>query len=531
MEPAEINANQNKVVTDNLTARSIPSNTGVGVNNQKLDLSNSSNNLTLDNQGTYNYEENFQVRFKRNFQRFEEAIKNVANEFSKIPVSETIRLISHLDADGISSAAIIIKALNRRGMFYTLTILPQLKEEDVRQLAKEDYNYYVFTDLGSGELNVINEVMKGKHVFILDHHQPQQCNCDKNIFHINPHLFGFNGSSEICGAGVTFFFAKALDIKNEDLAYTALIGVIGDIQNPEAGLNSLILDTARRLNQIKVITGLRIFGAQTKPLYKALFQGSDFYIPGVTGSESGAIQFLKQIGVEPKFGNKWRRIIDLDDEELKKLVAGIVMLRFGEEKPEDILGNVYLVKDEKEGSPLKDLKEFATVLNACGRMGRASYGIGACLGDKKLKRLAVSVLSDYRKEIVKGLKWFESHRSSASVIEEPGFVIINARDKVLATVIGTVSSIISKSPLVDKSTFVLGLARINNKYTKISLRYKGEHKNINLKEIITEIVDGLGGEAGGHHNAAGAYIPIESEALFMNKAKLVLRNLSIEEKI
>ncbi len=468
-----------------------------------------------------------------NFQAFEQAINKVVSFFSKIPKEETIRLISHLDADGISSAALMIKALNRLGYFYVLTILPQLKESDIKSFADEDYKYYVFTDLGSGQLLSIRELMQDKVVFVLDHHQPQinEVMINNNIFHINPHLFGFNGSTELSGSGTTFFFIKSLDKRNEELADIALIGVVGDVMDPRVGLNNKILDIAIKHNKIKVITGLRVFGAQTKPLYKTLVQSSDFYIPGVTGSESGAIQFLKQIGVEPKVNGKWRRIIDLSDEELKRLVAGIVMLRVNEESPEDILGDVYLLTREKEGSPLKDLKEFATVLNACGRLGKASYGIGACLGDERLKRLAINVLDDYKKEIINGMRWVESHHNSEFVIEEPGFLIVNAQNNILPTVIGTVASMLSRSASVADNTFVLTMARIDAKHTKISLRFKGKRDSLNLKEVLESIIKKFDGEAGGHHHAAGAYISVEQEQAFIEEAKRVLGSIAVEEKI
>ena len=472
-----------------------------------------------------------ELRFKENFPKFEEAIKNTAREFLKIPSSERIKLISHLDADGISSAAIIIKTLNRLGRFYSLTILPQLKYEDVEALAREKNNYYLFTDLGSGEICAFKELMKDKKVFILDHHQPQECDKADNVVHINPHLFGFNGSSEICGAGVSYLFSKAIDKKNVDLARIAILGIIGDVQDPTKGINSLILKDAVDSGYIKVIRGLRIFGAQTKPLYKALVQSADFNIPGVTGSESGAVQFLKQLNIEPKIGNKWRRIIDLSHDEIKRLVEGIVMTRFGEDVPEDIIGNVYLFTKEKEGSPLKDAKEFATVLNACGRMGKSSYGIGACLGDIRFKKLAVSVLDGYRKEIVNGLKFFEKNKNSEYIIEQPGLLVINAKNKVKPTVIGTVCSIIARNTYLRNNTIILGLARMNDTYTKISIRYKGKNEDINLKEILVKVMGSINGEVGGHHFAAGAYIPIEAEEEFIERAKAVSKELVLEEEI
>ena len=477
---------------------------------------------------------------REDIEGFKRAVERVASAFRKIPSSETVRLISHLDADGISAVALMAKALNRQNMMYSMSILPQLKAEDVKLLANENHKYYVFTDLGSSQLSSMLSYLKGKVIFVLDHHQPEDVDNEKllenNIYHVNPHLFSIDGSTKISGAGVTFYFVRALNTKNEDLAHIAIIGTIGDVQEPMGSkLNQEIVDIAKKHNKIEVIKGLRIFGAQTKPLHRALVQSTDFYIPGVTGSESGAIQFLKQLEIEPKENGKWRRIIDLKDEELKRLVEGIIMMRFGEENPEDILGNIYLLNDEEEGSTLKDAKEFATVLNACGRLGRASLGVGACLGDKRLKVMAVEALNDYRKELVSALKWFEKNRNSEKVVEEPGFLIINAGEEVLSTIIGTVASIISRSSAIPKNTFIVSMARMMDGHTKISIRYSGNrssHSNgINLKEILQRVIVKFDGEAGGHVNAAGAYIKTEQEQAFIDHIKSVLRRVSVEERI
>ncbi|MEM2121428.1 MAG: DHH family phosphoesterase [Candidatus Woesearchaeota archaeon] len=474
---------------------------------------------------------------------FKKACKEIAQEFKKIPKSENIRVISHLDADGISSAALIVKALNRENRPYSLTILQQVKSEDVKKFSLEEAKNFIFTDLGSNQISQFLNNFNGKKVFILDHHQPENSKNvfdfdllkSRGIYHLNPHLFSIDGSSQISGSGVSYYFVKELNSENEDLAHIALIGTLGDIQEPsESILNSEILELAKKHKRISVTKGLKVFGAQTKPLHMALVQSTEIYIPGVTGSESGAIQFLKQINIEPKEGNRWRRIIDLSEEELKRLVEGIIMLRLNEENPEDIIGDIYLLNDEEEGSTLKDAREFATVLNACGRLNRASLGVGACLGDKRLKNMAVETLKDYKKEIVSALKWFEQNRNSNNVIQEPGFLIINAEDKILSTIIGTVASIISKSGIVPKNTFVVAMARMMNDYTKISIRYSGNNlkdEDYNLKEIISRVIDDFEGEAGGHINAAGAYIPVSQESMFIEKLRVVLRRFALEEKI
>ena len=264
-----------------------------------------------------------------NPKNFEAALNRAATSFKQINRTKTIKLVSNLDADGISAVSIMIRTLERLNLSYSVTILHQLKEENAKELAAENYEHYVFCDLGSGQLRVLNKHFGNKKVLVLDHHEIQG-SPEEHITHINPHDFGFDGSTEISAAGVCFLFSRAVDKKNEDLAHLAVIGAIGDVQAKEGfkGLNKKILDIAVKKGRIKIEKGLRLFGLQTRSLHKLLEYSSDLGIPGVTGSESGAVQFLKRIGVDPvDKNNKWRTFNDLTEDEKKKLVAGIIMKR------------------------------------------------------------------------------------------------------------------------------------------------------------------------------------------------------------
>jgi len=467
---------------------------------------------------------------------FDEQLKNAAEEFKKIDKKEVIRLISHLDADGISACSIMIKLLNNDNRKYSVSIVQQLNRAVLSQLAVEPYNCFIFTDIGSGVVNDIKYLLNGKKVFILDHHSIEKVNDYGGIIFVNPHTCGIDGGKEISGAGVVFKFTCAVDKSIEEFAHIAIVGAIGDLQeqNGFLRLNEDILKIAVEKGKIKVIKGLRIFGSQTKPLHKALEYCTDPYIPGVSGSESGAIQFLYNIGIEPKNGNGWKKIVHLDGEEMKKLVTGIIMKRLNEANPDDVLGNVYILPNEEEESPTRDAKEFATLLNACGRLGRASFGIGTCLGDKKIKQQAIRSLADYKKEIVNALNWYNENKFSDDVFWGNRFVIINAKSNVMSTMIGTLASILSKSNVMINNTFILSMAQQTvDGSTKVSLRATNNlDKAFDLKDIIEKIIGGIGNsEAGGHQNASGAIIPTDKEEMFIEQAKEVLGKFALEEKI
>ena len=476
-------------------------------------------------------------------EKFKQTVHDAARRFRQIPESETIRYVSHLDADGLSSAAIIVRTLIRENRKYCLSIVPQLTEEVAVQLAAESYTCYLFTDLGTGQFGLLKKHLsaRGKSVFILDHHHIQDEFEAEGMVHVNPHLAGIESSREISGAGVSYLFSKALDGKNSDLAHIALVGAIGDMQEDRgfSGFNREILEDAKASGMIKVITGLRLFGVQTKPLHKVLEYSSEYPIPGVTGSESAAIQFLLQLGILPKAGNGWRKLTDLTDEELVKLATGVVMQRIENKEPDEIIGPVYILKHEAEGSPLRDAKEFATLLNACGRLDKASAGIGACLGDGKCREEALRTLDDYKHHISNSLTWYENAlkqkgSGSGAIILDNGVTIINAEENVLPTMIGTLASILSKSRNFSPGTFVLSLARAEDNFTKISMRLAGEKSvkgRFNLTEMLTAIAERVGGQAGGHHEAAGALIKTEKEEEFIAIAREYLAQRRIEERV
>jgi len=452
------------------------------------------------------------------YHEFKEFIESEAKKFE----GEHIRIISHLDSDGIAAASILVQLCNLLNKSYSVSILPQLDHDSLIKISKEDNEVFVFSDIGSNQISLINSLMKDKKVFILDHHKPE--NVKTNAVHINPHLFGIDGSTEISGSGVVYLFARAIHEGIKEFSYIPIIGAIGDVQENKGfkTLNNEILEDALNYKKIRRVKGLNLFGLQTRPLHKLLEYCTDFNLPGITACESGTIQFLQEIGINPKDEGRWKKFYDLTGDEIDRLVRGLILRRKNEENPEAIIGVRYTLVEERHDSPFYDLKEFSTILNSCGRLKKYSYGIGACLGDKKAKKDAIQALSDYKKEIVTFMDWFKKNRGNERVIEGDNYIIIDGKKNVPATMIGTMASIISKSRLVEKNIFVLGLAR-QEKQTKVSLRISSRNNSVDLRKIISKITTEVGGESGGHQFAAGAIIDFDKEQDFIKKAKEVLQ--------
>jgi len=460
------------------------------------------------------------------------AVKETVKRFNELRQNKPIRIVSHMDCDGLSSAAILSNAFYRHNIKFVLSMVRFLDNNVLEELSKEPYDLFIFSDIGSSYLKDIEKHLGSKSVFILDHHMFEDSRT--KAVHLNPHAYGIHDYAEVSGSGVAYFFSKSLDEANMDLSYIALIGAIGDIQekNGFTGLNQIILEDAISSGKISLTKGLKLFGTQTRPLHKALEYSIDPYIPGVTGSEDGAMLFLNELNISMRNkDNTYKKVIDLTEEELKQLVTGIILRRLGsEENPEDIFGPVYSITSEEEGSTTRDAKEYSTLLNCCARLGKPSIGLGTFFKNKKAMENATGLLSTYKKEIIISLDWFHKNRKTTSIMEKHGYVIINAEDNVRDTLIGTLASMISKLNLYDLGTIILSMAHSANE-TKISLRLVG-YKDVDLRGILQKIVGKVGNHiVGGHKIACGALIPQEKEFEFIKIADQMLSKFVLEENI
>ena len=159
----------------------------------------------------------------------------------------------------------------------------------------------------------------------------------------------------------------------------------------------------------------------------------------------------------------------------------------------------------------------------------SSLGIGVCLNDKKLKEKAFELLKNYKNEIINGLNWIYNNRKTENILEKDNLIVINAKNNIRDTIIGTVNSILTKSGLFNKGTIIVSMAHSIDDSIKLSFR-SVENEDVDLSAISKEVCYELGGIGGGHPNAAGGTIPMNKENEFIEKIVLNLNNLEIKEK-
>lgn len=424
-----------------------------------------------------------------------------------------IRIFSHIDADGLAAASIIAEALFRMEALFSIRIEKQLDERLVEELDVEDWSPIIFTDFGSGVLNLLKSKFSGKDIIIMDHHQPQKCSAFPKLIHVNPHLFGFDGAKEISGSGVAYVIAKAMDISNIDLAYLAVIGALGDCQDRNEkrklrGLNQKIVKDAINTSSINVETDLIFYGRETRPLHKALAYTTDPFMPGLSGEEDKCFGFLTNLGIELKVHGRWRAINDLGLEEKQKIFSEIVKHLSINNLPNSrvlsLIGTVYTLTNEERGSHLRDAREYASLLNACGRMNKSGLGIAIGVGNRgSALKEAKEVLYNYRKTLAKHIEWVTN---TPHVIEKrKNIYVINGFDMIDEKILGTITSILISSGIFRDEKPVIALTSTENNMVKISGRIVTTSK-LNLGLLFREATLKYQGTGGGHDVAAGAQV-------------------------
>lgn len=442
-------------------------------------------------------------------------VERIATEFREISKDKPIRIISHYDTDGITSAAILVKMLKRLDKKFSLRIVKGLTEEIIQEeLLRQPREVLLFSDLASSNLHHFKNCKSP--VFILDHHEIHKEDLHANIKIINPHLTSDPIANGCSGAGICYLFAKAISPTNQDLAKIAIIGMIGD--RNETNLSKIGQKIVNEANDLEIKKGLVLYPA-TRPLKKALEYSSSPYIPGVTGNGLGAIELLRETGI-----NQEKNLLELTEDEMSKLITAVMIRRARHKREDDIIGNLFLLKffNTKE-----DVREISVLINACSRLEESDTAVAYCMENEKAKERAMNIYMRYKQELVSGLRFAESMEK----INGNGFVIMNAKDNIKDAIVGTICSMLSSSPTYEEGTVLIGMA-YNQDKIKVSARMVGREGR-NLKEMLERVVvsfkheyPGTEVEIGGHHFAAGCLIEREKEEHFIETLK---KSLEVQE--
>ena len=440
--------------------------------------------------------------------------------------ADRVLLASHIDADGLTSAAVASTALARAGIDHEVVFEKQLDAASIDAIAAREFDVVLFTDFGSGQLDDIaaHEAAGDFVPVIADHHRPAD---RETRYHLNPLLEGIDGASELSGAGASYLLARELegpDGDNRDLAALAVVGAVGDMQESTDGLvgaNEAVVADGVAAGAVETRTDLDLYGRQTRPLPKLLEYASDVTIPGISNDESGAISFLSDLDVDVRRDGEWRRWVDLDADERRRVASALMQRAVAAGVPADriesLVGTTYTLVDEEPGTELRDVSEFSTLLNATARYDRADVGLAVCLGDRgdalaEAKRL----LRNHRKNLSEGLQWVKTE----GVTHEENLQWFDAGSRIRETIVGIVAGMAVGSSAVDASKPVVAFAEESTAELKVSAR--GSHalvrQGLDLSAVMRDASRAVGGDGGGHDVAAGATVPTGERDAFLAAA-------------
>ncbi len=439
---------------------------------------------------------------------------------------DDVAIVGHYDADGITSTAIAVSAFQELGKEVRFVNLKQLYSDELQKI-QDLGEYLVFVDMGVGQLPLLREHLE-KPFLILDHHQIPPGEDHPLLLH--PHIAGLDGAREISGAGVAYTLYRALTGKR-DAAHVAVVGAVGDIQlvgNQLIGYNrEVVLRDAISSGKLFAFKDLALYGRASRPLPYMFLYSTDPILPGLTANEDAVYDFLRSAGIEFVRDGRWIHYVDLSDDERRQLFTALAVYLSRRGWPEgriaSLIGEVYELPDEDPHSPLRDVREYATLLNACGRHGSPEIGVHVALGDRdEWYSKALRLLSEHREALRRGVEWVEKNGLS----QTDHLYYFHARDVIPASLVGIVAGMLYGSGIVPADRPIVGFAYDEGDCVKVSARANADliRRGVDLSVAIRKAAEAVGGEAGGHKPAAGARIRKGSEEEFLRVFDEVVGN-------
>ncbi|MFA5861600.1 MAG: DHH family phosphoesterase [Candidatus Thermoplasmatota archaeon] len=432
-----------------------------------------------------------------------------------------VKLVSHIDADGLTSAAVAARALQRLGKSYDVEFLKSLRPDDVTRLRNENPDTLWFTDLGAGAADLLGDV----EPVISDHHVPTA----GGPFHLNCHFAGEDGSRYLSGSTTTYLVARALDRANRDMAGVAIVGCVGDLQDTDAGrlvgMNQTVVEDARAAGVLATSTDTRYFGRETRSLVRMLTYADDPCVPGVTGRHTEACAFLARLGVSTHADEEERRWAQLTRDERSRVLSAVakslLTKGYGSKSVRRLVGEVYVLKGEEAGQPVRDAKEFATLLNSTARYGEAATGLAIAMGDRDEEYAkGLELLKGHRANLVAGIQLVRER----GVTERDHLQWFDAGSSIRETIVGIVAGMMFNSEGVRRDLPIIAFADSDGGNVKVSGRAPRAcvTQGVNLAEVMRMAAARVGGAGGGHAPAAGATIPRAKMSAFLDAADEIL---------
>jgi single-stranded-DNA-specific exonuclease len=452
--------------------------------------------------------------------RLTDALKHFCEKLrTSVEGGNEVSIITHLDADGIIAGSIMAMALRRMGARYSVRAVSDMNSSVVENMKADGRDFYVITDLGGGWASNLRKALDNKWV-IIDHHEitEEEILTDDEAQILNPWKFGIDGGREVSAGGMAYMVASTLDLKNRDLSAIAVVSAVADRQDQGDkrsffGLNAEILKTAQSLGLVSVDIDIILAGRETRSPHEALAYTLFHYIDGLTWNSEACYVLLKNAGIKLKDnGGRWRVLAEFSQEEKSAIVEAVAKFvgssdkRLSEILLDDLIGYVYTLAREDKRSLLRDAREFSTMLNACGRIGRAGVGIALCMGDRNTAlSTGEEIMSTYKMTLRNNISTIFSEKWRLA--DDGKTTFVNGDGILEEAMLGAVSSLLSRSPSFRGRVLFVRTLTKDGTYKFSSRKCLHCKSQANLGVIMRQCSKALNGAGGGHSAAAGCSIP------------------------
>lgn len=460
--------------------------------------------------------------------RFLRAAGEVASSLKqKLSPGSQVKITSHTDADGISAAGILVRYFHKHDIPFHITFTRPLEPSEVAELAKEDYDLFVFIDQGTGQLSSIREYLleTGRNVVILDHHSGE-CFHHPNLILLNPHVYGLNGAKDVSASGVVYSVVERMDKSFRPMVWQVLVGALGDREeffSGFTGINEMLLRQAIDSDVMKVGEGLRLVGRNLYPVVECLRFSVRPYLRGLTGNLDACHELTEDLGISPE------ETLDQLGRDGEVSLRDALLARAGTAANEVfrhvLWGPLYFPKVKRAGGP-RDLHGYIAMLDACDKLRKPDVGFAAFLGDQSAIENALAVLRRYQGQMADILHWFEANRDRFKTSPQMRYVYAGKRIK--PNMLGEAISLAMESGLVEVDRPVVGLVDSKGEL-KVSARATPRYAMEGgvLGETIRRVASDLGGSGGGHDTAAAARVPLQRKDEFINKLGQALAGVKV----
>ena len=452
--------------------------------------------------------------------KFENAIARSSSE------KENILILSHYGADGICASALVQNHILKHGGHSQIRFLGRPGKRELEKARAGNYDLLMLLDLGSGITEALSRIFGDKWLSV-DHHEiePEEMETPNLL---NPFQFQYDGSKDACSSTLCYYITEKT--RNVQSAFLSTVGALGDEQDRGQrrsllSLNSTVIDEdSSTLKSIDSSVDLLFVGRETVPIHESIATTTACYIPGLTGNKDACLASLRGAGVDLKSATRWRTISDLTEDEKQKVLEAIVPhLQGTVVSVNDLVGSLYFLSSEDEFSPIRNARDFASLLNSLGRLGSPGIGISLCLGGEGEAQNAVeSALLEYRTELIRTVQTLLS--SEDRILEKSSYVLV-VGDGIVSDRLGGACCQILSTLSRAKNKVILLRTTTPEGEVKFSARQREySSEGYDLGSLFSSLSKSVGGIGGGLRNVAGARFSIAKQQEFQTGVDAILQN-------